>query len=101
MIQQSESKIIGGPESPRNYPDLKFIIAVNKALAWLVAVAFALIGILGMVGGVGVGGARDGFAGFLIFLIFGSLAFLAWVFLKRYNELLEIFVRIEENAPNL
>lgn len=75
------------------YPALKFLIIANKLLAWLAAGFWVLLGIVAL--------ATLKLTGFFILLLTGLVAYLSWVFIRAGAELIEVWVRIEENTRGL
>jgi hypothetical protein len=75
------------------YPALKFLVTTNKVLAWLVAGFWVLVGILALV--------ALKLVGFFILLLAILSAYLSWVFIRAWGELIEVWVRIEENTRGL
>jgi len=75
------------------YPALKFLVTANKVLAWLVAGFWVLVGIIALV--------ALKLVGFFILLLAILSAYLSWVFIRAWGELLEVWVRIEENTRGL
>jgi hypothetical protein len=71
------------------YPALAFIVGVTNLLA---------IGVAGLLGVFGLVALFGGRGGFLVALALWVTAVLVWIYIKASAELIQVFVRIEENT---